>query len=395
MSIITEIERLQQAKTNIKSAIENKGVTVGDGTIDTYAKFIEQISGSNVKNYKEDTITFDNTDVSLGLFIEHNLGVVPDIFLLLPDYEVDYTVNAENAAVIIANESLQSLVLNDAEATLFGCCFETRTAYGTYGTWFISHNCDLTETTAKLPMRSASYDYRAGVPYKWIAAKLDETSSGSGDYEQGYEDGKNSVVSFDRYLKTATFTSLNMFDTSEAVLNFDSIGSLGNLFYCDSEEERNTTVEHLTINCPTLVTTISQMLYCQYPYTDLTLKRLTLNVDTQNCSNYKNAFTHQRALEIIDGKPLDYSSVTASNINGFYNCVALVEVRFVANSIKYSISFANCSELSAETIQSIIDGLADLTGGTAQTLTLHATVGGKLTDTQKATITAKNWTLVY
>ena len=51
--------------------------------------------------------------------------------------------------------------------------------------------------------------------------------------------------------------------------------------------------------------------------------------------------------------------------------------------------------LTPETIQSIIDGMADLTGATAQTLTFHKDVGAKLTDAQKATITAKNWTLVY
>jgi hypothetical protein len=31
----------------------------------------------------------------------------------------------------------------------------------------------------------------------------------------------------------------------------------------------------------------------------------------------------------------------------------------------------------------------------AQTLTVHAEVGNKLTEAQKATITAKNWILVY
>lgn len=45
MSIATEIERLQNAKTSIKTAIENKGVVVGDGTIDTYASKIEEIKG--------------------------------------------------------------------------------------------------------------------------------------------------------------------------------------------------------------------------------------------------------------------------------------------------------------------------------------------------------------
>ena len=44
MSIATEIERLQTAKANIKAAIENKGVTVGDGTIDNYAEKIGEIS---------------------------------------------------------------------------------------------------------------------------------------------------------------------------------------------------------------------------------------------------------------------------------------------------------------------------------------------------------------
>jgi endonuclease I len=48
-----------------------------------------------------------------------------------------------------------------------------------------------------------------------------------------------------------------------------------------------------------------------------------------------------------------------------------------------------------DSVQSIVDALKDLTGATAQTLTFHADVGGKLTDAQKATITAKNWTLVY
>lgn len=44
MSIANEIQRLQSAKADIKSAIEEKGVTVGNGTIDTYAEKISQIS---------------------------------------------------------------------------------------------------------------------------------------------------------------------------------------------------------------------------------------------------------------------------------------------------------------------------------------------------------------
>ena len=45
MSIATEIQRLQNAKADIKAAIEDKGVEVGDGLIDTYAEKIAEISG--------------------------------------------------------------------------------------------------------------------------------------------------------------------------------------------------------------------------------------------------------------------------------------------------------------------------------------------------------------
>jgi hypothetical protein len=47
MSISTEIERLQNAKAEIKSAIEEKGVEVGDGRIDTYAEKISQITSGD------------------------------------------------------------------------------------------------------------------------------------------------------------------------------------------------------------------------------------------------------------------------------------------------------------------------------------------------------------
>ena len=66
-------------------------------------------------------------------------------------------------------------------------------------------------------------------------------------------------------------------------------------------------------------------------------------------------------------------------------------IEFVAETIKVSISFINVNLLSAESIQSVIDGLATVT--TAQTLTLNATVKAKLTEEQLATITNKNWNL--
>ena len=61
MSIAAEIERLQNAKTSIKTSIENKGVEVGDGTLDTYASKIDEISsGDNSKFNSGAYLFYDN-----------------------------------------------------------------------------------------------------------------------------------------------------------------------------------------------------------------------------------------------------------------------------------------------------------------------------------------------
>lgn len=60
MSIATEIQRLQQAKTDIKAAIEEKGVEVGNGTLDTYATKISEITGGGGSAEGCVTVTFMN-----------------------------------------------------------------------------------------------------------------------------------------------------------------------------------------------------------------------------------------------------------------------------------------------------------------------------------------------
>jgi hypothetical protein len=105
-----------------------------------------------------------------------------------------------------------------------------------------------------------------------------------------------------------------------------------------------------------------------------------------------NAFIGSKIKTILGA--IDCSLLT-STINVFVNMQKLEDVALVPNTLKLGISFSGSPELSDASIQSIIDGLADLTGQTAQTLTLHKTVGAKLTEAQKDTITEKNWTLVY
>lgn len=52
MSIVTDITRIMNAKADIKTAIEEKGVEVGDGLIDTYAGKIAEITGGGGDDYR-------------------------------------------------------------------------------------------------------------------------------------------------------------------------------------------------------------------------------------------------------------------------------------------------------------------------------------------------------
>lgn len=100
-------------------------------------------------------------------------------------------------------------------------------------------------------------------------------------------------------------------------------------------------------------------------------------------------FYYSSSLRKIIGE-IDFSNATDTT-QGFMNLDSLEEIRVKKGTLKFSTSFAQSSKLSDASRQSIIDGLA--TVSTAQTLTFHKTVYGKLTEEQKAQATSKNWTL--
>ena len=87
MSIVSEITRLQNAKSDIKASIENKGVTVGDGTIDTYASKINEISTSSV----------EINDLSYMFFEQKRQDYYKDILKLCKDViNMNYMFGAKN-----------------------------------------------------------------------------------------------------------------------------------------------------------------------------------------------------------------------------------------------------------------------------------------------------------
>ena len=103
-------------------------------------------------------------------------------------------------------------------------------------------------------------------------------------------------------------------------------------------------------------------------------------------------FLFNGCIILTDVNTLDLSNVTMLGYM-FNVCYKLTNISFVESSIKISIKFSDSPLLSAESMQSIIDGLADLTGQTAQTITFHPTVKNKLTEEQIASATSKNWNI--
>jgi hypothetical protein len=117
------------------------------------------------------------------------------------------------------------------------------------------------------------------------------------------------------------------------------------------------------------------------------------DIDISNISRMNNAFIQCMSLETLSIYRDETSRFATVWTNAFGSCSALKNITFSLNAICASISFKDSPLLTDASIQSIIGGLKDLTGATTQTLTFHADVKAKLTDTQIATITNKNWTL--
>ena len=169
-------------------------------------------------------------------------------------------------------------------------------------------------------------------------------------------------------------------------------------------------VEELTINAPSIDVSNSQACMGQTFIFNNGVKKVVLNMPN-DCQHMNSTFSNAKGLEEVDLNfstkkitvcanafnnstvkkiigVLDFSSAT-NVTNMFNNCTNLEEVTFAPNTLSLSISLAQSSKLTSESVQSIIDGLA--TVETAQTLTLNKAI--VLTDEQKSTINAKGWTL--
>jgi hypothetical protein len=132
----------------------------------------------------------------------------------------------------------------------------------------------------------------------------------------------------------------------------------------------------LTVDLPTTQAYAAYRFIYGYSGGTATIEELVLP-DGIKFSDFQDFARHDVKLKTIsfinleDGevKGIDLSSCT-NTANCFYGCKELVDVRFVQNSIKLSISFAYSTKLSKKSINSIIEALVNSSDITGQTLTL-------------------------
>ena len=138
------------------------------------------------------------------------------------------------------------------------------------------------------------------------------------------------------------------------------------------------------IVCSTGSATAQSMFYTAKSITDT--KVLIDVTNLTGSAALTNTFANASSLVTIRELKVQAANTYPGTFNG---CNSLKNIT-ITGTIGNDISFVN-SPLTPESVQSIIDALADLTGQTQKTLTLKSTVLAALTDAQKDTIASKNW----
>ena len=112
-------------------------------------------------------------------------------------------------------------------------------------------------------------------------------------------------------------------------------------------------------------------------------------LNTSKGTSFAAMFDYCDSLQTIT--ELDFSS--ASSIGTFTNSDSKLEfIKFL--NIKKSMNLSSSTKFSRETlVNNVLNNLVDLTGQTAQTLTLGSTNLSKLTDEDKLIATSKNWVI--
>ena len=184
-------------------------------------------------------------------------------------------------------------------------------------------------------------------------------------------------VNYLDYCERFGIWSLNLFGAPIVELTLPKATSLNAAFRVDknasdTEGRTNITVEELIVHCPNTIVNMGTVFGQNNYYADKTIKRIVLDFETA-ANNWSYAFQNDRALEYIEGTPINLSFLNGDSrtISMFEQCYALKEVRF-QGILSYSLSLQYSAKLTKASILSLMTCLSDEATGKAVTFSQTA-----------------------
>lgn len=223
-------------------------------------------------------------------------------------------------------------------------------------------------------------------------------------YEKGKSEGGGGLPDNMEYLNHLVSLKITDWSWAQGKEEIEIYSPTATSIDLEGSTDKGDTIKHITITCDTPLKTMAGM-FATGKWAFWGLERITINADTSQATGWHKVCDFIQYLRVIDGSPLNFKSRYGTTYTPFYICPNLEEFRVVPNSIYLPLDFGTNGKLSDATIDSVAEGLVDLTGGTAQTLSFHADVKARIeaddakedTDPTKrrwlSTITGKNWTI--
>lgn len=154
---------------------------------------------------------------------------------------------------------------------------------------------------------------------------------------------------------------------------------------------------------------LSKVKSCQDMFTWCSNLEIIEGVEDWNLhdvTDIKGMFYQCGKLKSLDATNWDFSNVITADFTFLRGCISLetlignhtleeAENNTIKcfNGMSVNLDLLNLNKLERASLRAVINGLADLTGQTAQTLTISKTLIAKLTEEDIAITTAKNWTI--
>lgn len=203
MSIASEITRLQQAKRDLKTAIENKGVPVGNITLDRYAAKVNAIQDTHnafkVNSIQERDALTDVADGDVCVVQESNIKPITEEIAI-----------AGFDSMLISD----TIILDAPTSGYYSCMFRD-------DNYTIDLNIDIDSSSARM----AYYNRSSGVMYHWEYSSQDgitytlDSGEPAGNYDFGttvhwenYGDPWNDAFGY--FLQTGLITFEGVFQAS-------------------------------------------------------------------------------------------------------------------------------------------------------------------------------------